>query len=126
MRPHLVTLIAASLIASTAFAQPANQTKTFIFPEIHSGVCTLDHATLTLQSNGTGVLQATTATGAALDEAMTVQLYGETTDNTTLFFSGNFTSPRMAPGQTYNWTGKMKFDPGLLPAVNHIRVWSSC
>ena len=127
MRLHLATLVAVSLAASTAFAQPAHQGKIFTFPQIRSGACVMPAgATLTLSPDGTGVWKASSANDGTAAKVWHVQLFGESASNTTLFFSGNFQSPPMAAGKNYEWTGTMKFDPGLLPAINHIRAWSQC
>ena len=127
MRLHLATLAVVSLAASTAFAQPAHQGKVFTFPQIRSGACVMPAgATLTLSPDGTGVWKAASANDGTAAKVWHVQLFGESANNTTLFFSGNFQSPPMASGKNYEWTGTMKFDPGLLPAINHIRAWSQC
>lgn len=128
MRPHLAMLAAASLVASSAFAQPASQSKVFTFPQIRSGSCVMPAgATLTLSPDGTGVWKAATSTDTAGPaKVWHVQLFGESSNNTTLFFSGNFQSPPMESGKQYQWTGTMKFDPGILPAINHMRAWSHC
>lgn len=128
MRPHLPTLAAVSLLASTAFAQPAmQQTKVFTFPAIQAGACTMPAgATMTLSADGTGTWKASSTTASSPAKVMQVQLYGEAEDGTPLFFSGNFASPRMEPGHHYEWGGTVKFDPGLLPAIHLMRAWSSC
>lgn len=128
MRIHLATLAAASLVATAAFAQAPSQSKVYTFPQIRSGSCVMAAgSTLTLSPDGTGVWKARTSNdGSGPAKVWHVQLFGESANNTTLFFSGNFQSPPMTSGKTYEWTGKMKFDPGLLPAINHMRAWSHC
>jgi hypothetical protein len=55
-----------------------------------------------------------------------ITLYIEAGNATTLFYSGGFQSPPMAGGQTYPWSGTLRYDAGLFPLAVHARAWTSC